>query len=148
MSEAFGFMFAFYGLLLGLAVAEVAGGFSRAYDERHTRSLGVVAPLFGILLLVDLITFWMNAWAYRELAEVSYLVAYAVAVVAAALLFRSHASLSEGRRDSNPRRPYHEPPARSCLLRARQQPAHPDSAGNIPHSPRRGQSPALRSGPA
>lgn len=82
MSEAFGFMFAFYGLLLGLAVAEVAGGFSRAYDERHTRRLGIVAPLFGILLLVDLITFWMNAWAYRELAEVSYIVAYAVAVVA------------------------------------------------------------------
>ena len=131
MSEAFGFMFAFYGLLLGLAVAEVAGGFSRAYDERHTRSLGVVAPLFGILLLVDLITFWMNAWAYRELAEVSYLVAYAVAVVALLYYFAATQVFPKAARDSNPRRPYHEPPARSCLLRARQQPAHPDSAGNI-----------------
>lgn len=82
MSDAFSFMFGFYGLLLGLAVAEVVSGFSRAYDERHTRRLGVVAPLFGVLLLVDLITFWMNAWAYRELAEISYLAAFAVTLVA------------------------------------------------------------------
>lgn len=82
MSDAFAFMFGFYGLLLGLAVAEVASGFSRAYDERHRRRLGLVAPLFGVLLLVDLITFWMNAWAYRDLAEVRYLTALAVALVA------------------------------------------------------------------
>lgn len=82
MSDAFGFMFAFYGLLLGLAVVEVASGFSRAYDERQQRKIGVVAPLFGLLLLVDLITFWMNAWAYRDMAEVNYMIAYAVAVVA------------------------------------------------------------------
>lgn len=82
VSDAFGFMFGFYGLLLGLAVAEVVSGFSRAYDERHRRRIGVVAPLFGTLLLVDLITFWMNAWAYRDLADVSYMIAVAVAMVA------------------------------------------------------------------
>lgn len=82
MSDAFSFMFGFYGLLLGLAVAEVASGFSRAYDERHRRKLGFVAPLFGTLLLVDLITFWMNAWAYREMANISYVAALAVALVA------------------------------------------------------------------
>jgi Co/Zn/Cd efflux system component len=82
MSEAFGFMFAFYGLLLGLAVAEIASGFSRAYDERHKRRLGIIAPLFGALLLIDLITFWMNAWAYRNLPDISYLLALVVAVVA------------------------------------------------------------------
>jgi hypothetical protein len=82
VSDAFGFMFGFYGLLLGLAVAEVVSGFSRAYDERHSRRIGVVAPLFGTLLLVDLITFWMNAWAYRELPDVKYITALAVALVA------------------------------------------------------------------
>ena len=82
MSDAFGFMFGFYGLLLGLAVAEVVSGFSRAYDERSTRRIGIVAPLFGTLLLVDLITFWMNAWAYRDLPDVRYLTALAVALVA------------------------------------------------------------------
>jgi hypothetical protein len=75
-------MFGFYGLLLGLAVAEVAAGFSRAYDERAIRRLGLIAPLFAILLLLDLITFWMNAWAYRELADVSYVIAFVVALVA------------------------------------------------------------------
>ena len=89
MSDAFGFMFAFYGLLLGLAVVEIASGFSRAYDERHQRRIGVVAPLFGLLLLVDLITFWMNAWAYREMADVNYMIAYAVALVALLYYFAS-----------------------------------------------------------
>lgn len=82
MSDAFGFMFGFYGLLLGLAVAEVASGFSRVYDERHKRRIGIIAPLFGVLLLLDLISFWMNAWAYRTLPEVNYLIAVTVAVVA------------------------------------------------------------------
>lgn len=82
MSNAFSFMFSFYGLLLGLAVVEVATGFSRAYDDRRRRKLGVVAPLFGALLLVDLITFWMNAWAYRDLPNVSYPIALAVALIA------------------------------------------------------------------
>ena len=82
MSDAFSFMFGFYGLLLGLAVAEVAAGFSRAYDGRKERKLGVVAPLFGVLLLVDLITFWMNAFAYREVAEINYLAAFGAAVIA------------------------------------------------------------------
>lgn len=81
MSDAFAFMFAFYGLLLGLALAEIAAGFSRAYDERRLRRLGTVTPLFGGLLLVDLITFWTNAWAYRELAEVTYGAALGVAAV-------------------------------------------------------------------
>lgn len=82
MSDAFSFTFGFYGLLLGLAVAEVASGFSRAYDERRKRRLGFVAPLFATLLLVDLITFWVNAWAYRDLKDVNYLTAYGVAIVA------------------------------------------------------------------
>lgn len=81
MTDAFSFMFAFYGLLLGLALAEIAAGFSRAYDERRARPLGLVAPLFGLLLLVDLITFWTNAWAYRQLKDVSYVAALGVASV-------------------------------------------------------------------
>ena len=34
MSDSFSFLFSFYGLLLGLAIAELASGFSRAWDER------------------------------------------------------------------------------------------------------------------
>lgn len=82
MSDAFSFMFGFYGLILGLAVAEIASGFSRAYDERHRRRLGLVAPLFGAVLLLDVVTFWMNAFAYRGLAEVRFLTALAAALVA------------------------------------------------------------------
>ncbi len=104
MSDAFGFTFGFYGLLLGLALAELATGFSHAYDIRSRRRLGLVAPLFGLLLIVDLITFWTNAWAYRELADVRFETALAVALVALLYYFAAtkvfprdseHASLDD-----------------------------------------------------
>ena len=89
LSDAFSFMFAFYGLVLGLALAEIAAGFSRAYDERNIRRIGVVAPLFGLLLLIDLITFWTNAWAYRDLSEVKFIAALGIAAVSLLYYFAS-----------------------------------------------------------
>jgi len=81
LSTAFSFLFSFYGLILGMAVAEIAAGFSRAYDQRREHRIGLVAPLFGALLLCDLLTFWANAYTYRELEKFSYLTVLAVAVV-------------------------------------------------------------------
>ncbi|MFT4935544.1 MAG: hypothetical protein ACI9LT_002246 [Pseudoalteromonas distincta] len=85
MSDEFSFLFAFYGLLLGLAVTEIVAGFSRAYDERAARPLGVIAPLFAILLFLDLITFWVSAWEWRALNTVEF--AHAVAAAVVALLY-------------------------------------------------------------
>jgi hypothetical protein len=85
LSDEFSFLFAFYGLLLGLAVTEIVAGFSRAYDERAARPLGVIAPLFAILLFLDLITFWVSAWEWRALNTVEF--AHAVAAAVVALLY-------------------------------------------------------------
>lgn len=85
MSDEFSFLFAFYGLLLGLAVTEIVAGFSRAYDERAARPLGVIAPLFAVLLFLDLITFWVSAWEWRALNSVEF--AHAVGAAVVALLY-------------------------------------------------------------
>ena len=85
MSDEFSFLFAFYGLLLGLAVTEIVAGFSRAYDERAVRPLGVMAPLFAVLLFLDLITFWVSAWEWRALNSVEF--AHAVGAAVVALLY-------------------------------------------------------------
>jgi len=84
-TDAFAFLFGFYGLLLGLAVAEIAAGFSRAWDERRRRPLGLVGPLFGAVLLLDLLTYWLSAWGHRDLKAVTFAVAFIASL--AALLY-------------------------------------------------------------
>lgn len=89
MTDAFDFMFGFYGLLLGLAVAEIAAGFSRAWDERKRRPLGLVGPLFGAVLLLDLLTYWLSAWGHRAIGTVTFEVAFIAAIAALLYYFAS-----------------------------------------------------------
>lgn len=89
MTDAFDFMFGFYGLLLGLAVAEIAAGFSRAWDERRRRPLGRVGPLFGAVLLMDLLTYWLSAWGHRTIEGVTFHVAFIAAIAALLYYFAS-----------------------------------------------------------
>ena len=85
MTDAFGFLFGFYGLVLGLAVTEIAAGFSRAWDERKKRPLGLIGPLFGAVLLLDLLTYWLAAWGHRTMPTVTFEIAFVAAL--AALLY-------------------------------------------------------------
>lgn len=80
--SAFEFLFSFYGLLLGLSIAELAAGFSRAWDRRGTVAVGWMAPLLAVILITDLVSFWTNSWQMREAVQVSYYLALAAAVVA------------------------------------------------------------------
>jgi hypothetical protein len=89
MTDGFGFLFGFYGLLLGLAVAEITAGFSRAWDERRRRPLGLIGPLFGAVLLLDLLTYWLAAWGHRNLPSVTFEVTFIAAVAALLYYFAS-----------------------------------------------------------
>ena len=62
--SAFEFFFSFYGLLLGLSVAELVGGFSRVLHERHRVHFGWLTPLLAVFVAVDLATFWNQAWRF------------------------------------------------------------------------------------
>lgn len=71
----FELVFAVYGLLLGLAVAEVLGGFSRTLKlKRGTRpiKIGWLTPLLGILVVLDLTSFWLVAWESRDQIAADY----------------------------------------------------------------------------
>lgn len=61
--DLFNFYFSFFGLLLGLAAAEVAGGFANAVQGRKTVPLGALTLLLAVFVLVDLSSFWRWAWA-------------------------------------------------------------------------------------
>jgi hypothetical protein len=69
----FEFVFAVFGLLLGLAVAEVLGGFARTIKLRRKVRIGWLTPLLGVLVILDLMTLWLTAWAMRDLVAANYL---------------------------------------------------------------------------
>ncbi|WP_333592239.1 hypothetical protein [Brevundimonas sp.] len=62
--SAFEFFFSFYGLLLGLSVAELVGGFARVLHERQRVRFGWLTPLLAVFVAVDLATFWNQAWRF------------------------------------------------------------------------------------
>jgi len=93
----FDFIFALFGLLLGLSLAEVLSGFARAIQARldpgRGLRLGWLTPLLGAFVLLDLLSFWNAAWVSRSHVTVSGHVLLAVALftgayhLAAALVF-------------------------------------------------------------
>lgn len=60
--SAFEFFFSFYGLLLGLSVAELVGGLARVLHEKQRIRFGWLTPLLALFVAVDIATFWNQAW--------------------------------------------------------------------------------------
>ena len=71
--DNFSFVFSLFGLLMGLALAEVIGGFGGAIELRHKVRVGWLSPLLGLLIAFDLTSFWMVAWQVREAIPVNFL---------------------------------------------------------------------------
>jgi hypothetical protein len=92
----FDLVFALFSLLLGLAIAEVLGGFSRALKlKRGARMvrIGWLTPLLGLVVILDLTSFWVLAYGMREQLWVDYLTLIVVLAIvgtyylAASLIF-------------------------------------------------------------
>lgn len=71
----FEFVFALFGLLLGLSLAEVLSGLARAIEARirpgATVRVGWLTPLLATFVLLDLLSFWASAWISRAFIAVS-----------------------------------------------------------------------------
>lgn len=65
----FEFFMAFYGLMLGLAVAELFGGFANILKEQRLPRVGLILPLVGVIALVEFVITFIDAWV--TLREVS-----------------------------------------------------------------------------
>jgi len=95
----FEFFFTFYGLLLGFSVAELVGGFSRLLRDRGWRGLKLLTALLGLFLVLDLATFWNQAWLVFRQAPYNFallivgLVVASVFYVAASLVFPHRADV-------------------------------------------------------
>lgn len=62
----FEFVFSLFGLVLGLSLAEVLAGFARTVQARRRIRMGWLTPLLGLLLMIDLVSFWVGAWNERD----------------------------------------------------------------------------------
>ncbi len=65
--NTFEFLFSLFGLLLGFGLADILGGFSRAFKARGLARIGWLTPLLGLVVVLDTISFWTTAWSLRDL---------------------------------------------------------------------------------
>ena len=99
----FEFAFTLLAFVLGLAIAEILGGFVRvlrarteAPDENIRIRIGWQTPILGLVVTLDLIAFWWSAWVDRAGIPATFIsLIYAVGIAAiyyaaAALVFPSH----------------------------------------------------------
>lgn len=73
--SAFEMMFTLLGLLLGLAIAEILAGLSRALRLLRAAKpvrIGWLTPLLGTFVMLDLVRFWLEAWTVRDQLLVDY----------------------------------------------------------------------------
>lgn len=91
--DGFEYLLTLFGLLLGLALAEGLGGLANALNVRGRVNIGMPTALLGIFVSLDIVSFWMNGWALREVLPVSWPVMFggfvitAIAYVSASLVF-------------------------------------------------------------
>ena len=74
--EGFNFLFEAFILLMGLAMAQVLGGFARVLklrarrragiDEANAVRIGLLTPLLGLFVIVDQSTFFLHMFSFRE----------------------------------------------------------------------------------
>lgn len=60
--DKFSFFFAFYGLILGLAVAELLGGFAGMVRAHALKKLEAQTALLALLTFVLIVATWVDAW--------------------------------------------------------------------------------------
>lgn len=89
----FEYLFALFGLLFGLIVAELALRFADAIDSHRVRPMGILTPALAFLVLTDMTSYWLFLWAFRASLHVSFTTVFSgvllamVYCVAASLVF-------------------------------------------------------------
>ncbi len=70
--DKFSFFFAFYGLILGLAVTELLGGFAAIVRANALRRLEPQTGLLALLVFVIICATWIDAWATERTVTLDF----------------------------------------------------------------------------
>ena len=94
MMSQFEFIFTLYSLLLGLSLVELISGLGRTLKARlHVEAalkIGLLTPLLGFFVMLDLLSFWSAAWAVRELISVTGVTLMAIMLFASSYYLAAH----------------------------------------------------------
>ncbi len=88
---AFDYLFSFYGLLLGIAVANVAIGFADMWRDCEKVSVGTCPPLVATSVLLGGMNVWLQMWHTRQLITVDGIQMLTAAAVSLPYVFVSRA---------------------------------------------------------
>jgi hypothetical protein len=89
--NGFEFLFSFYSLLLGLAVANVATGFADMWRGRRQTAIGTLGALLGLLILSNAAQQWMSCWGARDTLTMGPWQILAIITIALPFVFISRA---------------------------------------------------------
>lgn len=64
--SAFEYLFTFFGLLLGLAAANVATGFADIWRDRRQTTVGICTPILALCMLLGAMNLWLRFWNSRD----------------------------------------------------------------------------------
>jgi hypothetical protein len=89
--DSFDYLFSFYGLLLGIAVANVAIGFADMWRDSGKIGVGYCPPLLGLVVMLGGMNVWLTMWHLRGAATVDAWQMLAATAVAMPYVFVSRA---------------------------------------------------------
>lgn len=92
----FDFLFAMFGILFGLIVAEVSLKFADAIEVRRVRPLGVLTPALAFLILTDLTNFSLFLWGSRAAMVVSWRLVFTGVLLAMVYLLAAAQTFPRG----------------------------------------------------
>jgi len=78
----FEYLFALFGLLFGLIVAELSLKFADAIESKRECPLGILTPALAFLVITDLCNFWLFLWGSRGALVVSWSTVFAGVLLA------------------------------------------------------------------
>lgn len=87
----FDYLFSFYGLLLGIAVANVAIGFADMWRDSEKIKVGTCPPLLCTIVMLGGMNVWLTMWHLHDAVEVTAWQMVAAAFVALPYVFVSRA---------------------------------------------------------
>ena len=89
--NSFDYLFSFYGLLLGIAVANVAIGFADMWRDCEKIAVGTCPPLVASSVMLGGMNIWLQMWHTRPLVTVDGIQMLTAAAVSLPYVFVSRA---------------------------------------------------------
>jgi hypothetical protein len=92
-------LFALFGLMFGLIIAELSLKMADAIDSHRERPIGVLTPVLAGLVLTDVTSFWLFVWAARNALHINWHTVFAGVLIAMIYFLSASLVFPRTRRD-------------------------------------------------